>query len=143
MSEVMENKNTTTEEMNQNDQAQTADQQKQETPAAEDNKSEKIGFGTRVKNFGKEKVVPAAKLIGKGVAKGASIAGGALATAYLIGMAIGGYTAVKGKTSEESTSQADETSSSESAEEKPADDQKDDVQVVLNENNVQTETNIE
>lgn len=118
-----------------------ATEPKQETPAAEDNKSEKIGFGTKVKNFGKEKVIPAAKLVGKGVAKGASIAGGALATAYLIGMAIGGYTAVKGKNStEESTDQASETSSSESAEEKPADQ---DVQVVLNENNVQVDSNIE
>ena len=130
--------NMTTEE--KKDQA-PATEPKQETPAAEDNKSEKIGFGTKVKNFGKEKVIPAAKLVGKGVAKGASIAGGALATAYLIGMAIGGYTAVKAKNSEESTDQADETSSSEPAtDERPADQN---VQVVLNENNVQTETNIE
>ena len=129
--------NMTTEE--KKDQA-PATEPKQETPAAEDNKSEKIGFGTKIKNFGKEKVIPAAKLVGKGVAKGASIAGGALATAYLIGMAIGGYTAVKAKNAEESTDQADETSSSESAEEKPADQN---VQVVLNENNVQVDSNIE
>ena len=135
----MENKNNGTTEMNQNGQA-PATEPKQETPAAEDNKSENIGFGTKVKNFGKEKVIPAAKLVGKGMAKGASIAGGALATAYLIGMAIGGYTAVKGKNStEESTDQANETSISESAEEKPADQ---DVQVVLNENNVQVDSNI-
>lgn len=142
MSEMENKVNETTEE--KKDQA-PATEPKQETPAAEDKKSEKIGFGTKVKNFGKEKVIPAAKLVGKGVAKGASIAGGALATAYLIGMAIGGYTAVKGKNStEESTDQANETSSSESAEaEKPADDQKDDVQVSLNENNVQVETTIE
>ena len=139
MSEMENKVNETTEE--KKDQA-PATEPKQETPAAEDKKSEKIGFGTKVKNFGKEKVIPAAKLVGKGVAKGASIAGGALATAYLIGMAIGGYTAVKGKNStEESTDQADETSSSESAtDEKPADQ---DVQVVLNENNVQVDSNIE
>ena len=138
MSEMENKVNETTEE--KKDQA-PATEPKQETPAAEDKKSEKIGFGTKVKNFGKEKVIPAAKLVGKGVAKGASIAGGALATAYLIGMAIGGYTAVKGKNStEESTDQANETSSSESAEEKPADQ---DVQVVLNENNVQVDSNIE
>ena len=138
MSEMENKVNETTEE--KKDQA-PATEPKQETPAAEDKKSEKIGFGTKVKNFGKEKVIPAAKLVGKGVAKGASIAGGALATAYLIGMAIGGYTAVKGKNStEESTDQADETSNSESAEEKPADQ---DVQVVLNENNVQVDSNIE
>ena len=139
MSEMENKVNETTEE--KKDQA-PATEPKQETPAAEDNKSEKIGFGTKVKNFGKNKVIPAAKLVGKGVAKGASIAGGALATAYLIGMAIGGYTAVKGKNStEESTDQADETSSSESAtEEKPADQN---VQVSLNENNVQVDSNIE
>lgn len=142
MSEMENKVNETTEE--KKDQA-PATEPKQETPAAEDKKSEKIGFGTKVKNFGKEKVIPAVKLVGKGVAKGASMAGGALATAYLIGMAIGGYTAVKGKNStEESTDQANETSSSESAtEDKPADDQKDDVQVSLNENNVQVETTIE
>lgn len=140
MSEMENKVNETTEE--KKDQAPAATEPKQETPAAEDNKSEKIGFGTKVKNFGKNKVIPAAKLVGKGVAKGASIAGGALATAYLIGMAIGGYTAVKGKNStEESTDQANETSSSESAtDEKPADQ---DVQVSLNENNVQVETTIE
>ena len=139
MSEMENKVNETTEE--KKDQA-PATEPKQETPAAEDKKSEKIGFGTKVKNFGKEKVIPAAKLVGKGVAKGASIAGGALATAYLIGMAIGGYTAVKGKNStEESTDQANEASSSESAtDEKPADQ---DVQVVLNENNVQVDSNIE
>lgn len=139
MSEMENKVNEATEE--KKDQA-PATEPKQETPAAEDKKSEKIGFGTKVKNFGKEKVIPAAKLVGKGVAKGASIAGGALATAYLIGMAIGGYTAVKGKNStEESTDQANETSSSESAtEDKPADQ---DVQVVLNENNVQVDSNIE
>ena len=138
----MENKNTT-EEMNQNDQGQqAADQPKQETPAAEDKKPEKVGFFKKVKTFGKDKVVPAAKMVGKGVAKGASIAGGALATAYLIGMAIGGYTAIKSKTDEESADQ-EQSSSEETAAEKPAEDQKDDVQVVLNENNVQVDSNIE
>lgn len=138
----MENKNTTTEEMK--DQAPATEAPKQETPAAEDNKSEKIGFMQKCKNFGKNKVVPAAKLVGKGVAKGASIAGGALATAYLIGMAIGGYAAVKAKGTTEESDQAEQSSSSESATaEKPADDQKDDVQVVLNENNVSVDSNIE
>ena len=140
----MENKNNGTTEMNQNGQA-PATEPKQETPAAEDNKSEKIGFGTKVKNFGKEKVIPAAKLVGKGVAKGASIAGGALATAYLIGMAIGGYTAIKGKNStEESTDQEQSSSSEPATAEKPVEDQKtDDVQISLNENNVQVDSNIE
>lgn len=140
MSEEMKNNELNNENQENKDQA-PATEPKQETPAAEDKKSEKIGFGTKVKNFGKEKVIPAAKLVGKGVAKGASIAGGALATAYLIGMAIGGYTAVKGKNStEESTDQANETSSSESAtEDKPADPEKtDDVQVILTESNIQT-----
>ena len=137
MSEMENKVNETTEE--KKDQAQQAADQ-QNTAAAED-KPEKVGFGTKVKNFGKEKLIPAAKLVGKGVAKGASIAGGALATAYLIGMAIGGYTAVKGKTDAGSTDQ--EQSSNNAEAEKPADDQKDDVQVSLNENNVQTETNIE
>lgn len=143
MSEMENKVNETTEEMNQNDQAQTADQQKQETAAAEDKKPEKVGFFKRVKTFGKEKVVPAAKMVGKGVAKGASIAGGALATAYLIVMAIGGYTAIKSKTDEESADQ-EQFSSEESTAEKPAEDQKtDDVQVSLNENNVQVDSNIE
>ena len=140
MSEEIKKNETT--EMNQENQAPAADQQKQETPAAEDTKPEKVGFFKKVKTFGKENVIPAAKLVGKGVAKGASIAGGALATAYLIGMAIGGYTAVKSKTDAESTDQEQSSSEETATAEKP-EDQKDDVQVVLNENNVQTETNIE
>lgn len=130
--------NMTTEE--KKDQA-PATEPKQETPAAEDNKSEKIGFVQKCKNFAKTKAIPAAKFVGKGLVKGASVAGGALAMAYFIGAAAGGYAAAKGKASEESTDQADETSSSEPAtEEKPADQ---DVQVVLNENNVQVDSNIE
>ncbi len=117
-----------------------ATEPKQETSAAEDNKSEKIGFMQKCKNFGKNKVVPAAKLVGKGVAKGASIAGGALATAYLIGMAIGGYAAVKGKNATEESDQAEQSSSNEPAADKSADPEKtDDVQVVLTETNIATE----
>ena len=137
----MENKNNEITETELFDEPTT--EQKQETQAAEDKKPEKVGFGTKIKNFGKEKVVPAAKLVGKGVAKGASIAGGALATAYLIGMAIGGYTAIKGKTDDESKDQEQSSSEESATAEKPADDQKDDIQVVLNENNVQVDSNIE
>lgn len=133
------NVNETT-EMNQNDQA-PATEPKQETPAAEDNKSEKIGFVQKCKNFAKTKVIPAAKFVGKGLVKGATVAGGALAMAYFIGAAAGGYAAAKGKASEESTDQAEQSSGSESVtEEKPADQN---VQVVLNENNVQVDSNIE
>lgn len=142
MSEEMKKVNET-EEMNQNDQAPVADQPKQETPAAEDKKPEKVGFFKKVKTFGKEKVVPAAKMVGKGVAKGASIAGGALATAYLIGMAIGGYTAIKSKTDEGSADQEQSSSSESATAEKPVEDQKTDVQVSLTEQNVQVETTIE
>jgi len=138
----MENKNNETTEMNQNnDQAQQATDQQNTATAAEDT-PEKVGFVQKCKNFAKTKAIPAAKFVGKGLVKGATVAGGALAMAYFIGAAAGGYAAAKGKASEESTDQ--EQSSSDNAEaEKPADDQKDDVQAVLNENNVQVETTIE
>lgn len=131
--------NETNEEMNETPET---DQQKQETPVAEDKKADKPGFFKKIKTFGKEKAIPAAKLVGKGVAKGASIAGGALATAYLIGMAIGGYTAVKGNKTEEESSddQATDQQTQEDAAEKPADQ---DVQVSPTEQNVQVETTIE
>jgi hypothetical protein len=139
MSEEMKKDMNNENQNNNQDQAPAADQQKQETPAAEDKKPEKVGFMTKVKTFGKEKVVPAAKLVCKGVAKGASIAGGALATAYLIGMAIGGYTAVKGKTDAEATDQEQSSSEEPATAEKPADPEKtDDVQIVLTESNIQT-----
>ena len=138
MSEMENKVNETTE--NQKDQA-PATESKQETPAAEDNKSEKIGFMQKCKNFAKTKAIPAAKFVGKGLVKGATVAGGALAMAYFIGAAAGGYAAAKEKASEESTDQAEQSSSDESATaEKPADQ---DVQVSLNENNVQVDSNIE
>ena len=135
----MENKVNETTEMNQNDQAPAADQQNT-APATED-KPEKVGFIQKCKNFAKTKAIPAAKFVGKGFVKGAAAAGGALATAFVIGAAVGGYAAAKSKASEESTDQ--EQSSNNAEAEKPADDQKDDVQVSLNENNVQVETTIE
>ena len=129
--------NMTPEEMDQ-----PATEPKQETPAAEDTTPEKVGFVQKCKNFAKTKAIPAAKFVGKGLVKGATVAGGALAMAYFIGAAAGGYAAAKGKAEEESTDQANETSSSESAtEEKPVEDQN--VQVVLNENNVSVDSNIE
>jgi hypothetical protein len=136
----MENKNNETTEMNQNDQTQQAADQQNTATTAED-KSEKVGFVQKCKNFAKTKAIPAAKFVGKGLVKGATVAGGALAMAYFIGAAAGGYAAAKGKASEESTDQ--EQSSNNAEAEKPADDQKDDVQVSLNENNVQVETTIE
>ena len=136
----MENKNNETTEMNQNDQAQQAAGQQNTAPATED-KPEKVGFIQKCKNFAKTKAIPAAKFVGKGLVKGASVAGGALAMAYFIGAAAGGYAAAKGKASEGSTDQ--EQSSNDAEAEKPADDQKDDVQVSLNENNVQVDSNIE
>lgn len=137
----MENKNNETTEMNQNDQAQQAADQQNTATAAED-KSEKVGFVQKCKNFAKTKAIPAAKFVGKGLVKGATVAGGALAMAYFIGAAAGGYAAAKGKASEESTDQ-EQSSSNDAEAEKPADDQKNDVQVSLNENNVQVETTIE
>lgn len=139
MSEEMKKNETT--EMNQNDQAQQAADQQNTATAAEDKKPEKVGFIQKCKNFAKTKAIPAAKFVGKGFVKGAAAAGGALATAFVIGAAVGGYATAKGKASEGSTDQ--EQSSNNAEAEKPADDQKDDVQVSLNENNVQVDSNIE
>lgn len=140
----MENKVNETEEMNQKDQTPAADQQKQETAAAEDKKPEKVGFIQKCKNFAKTKAIPAAKFVGKGLVKGATVAGGALAMVYFIGAAAGGYAAAKGKASEKSTDQEQSSSSEPATAEKPVEDQKtDDVQISLNENNVQVDSNIE
>lgn len=136
MSEEMKNNEIKNEEVK--DQAPAAEQQKPEEP--KNDKPEKVGFFQKVKTFGKEKVLPVGKAIGKGVVTGASMAGAALGTAYLIGMAIGGYSAAKGNTDEEKTDEG-ETAEVQEAE-KPA-DQTDDVQVSLNENNVNVESNIE
>lgn len=97
----------------------------------------KAGFWKKAKTFGKQKVLPAAKLVGKGVVTGVSMAGAALGTAYLIGMAIGGYTATKGETKTDSTTDGDQETAATA--EKPADPEKtDDVQIVLTESNIQT-----
>lgn len=137
MSEEIKNNEIKNEEVN--DQAPAAEQQKPEEPKKDD-KPEKVGFFQKVKTFGKEKVLPTAKLVGKGVVTGVSMAGAALGTAYLIGCAIGGYSAAKGNTDEEKT---DEDGTAEVQEaEKPA-DQTDDVQVSLNEANVNVSSNIE
>lgn len=135
MSEEMKNNEIKNEEVK--DQAPAAEQQKPEEP--KNDKPEKVGFFHKVKTFGKEKVLPVGKAIGKGVVTGASMAGAALGTAYLIGMAIGGYSAAKGNTDEAKTDEG-ETAEVQEAE-KPA-DQTDDVHVSLNENNVQVDSNI-
>lgn len=132
----MENKVNETTEMNQvNDQAPATEQPKTEEPA----KEKKDGFLTKAKRFGKEKVLPVGKAIGKGVVTGASMAGAALGTAYLIGLAIGGYTTATAKKDDAETTDDNAESSTE---EKPA-DQTDDVKVSLNENNVNVDSNIE
>lgn len=135
MSEELKNNEIKNEEVK--DQAPAAEQQKPEEP--KNDKPEKVGFLKKVKTFGKEKVLPTAKLVGKGVVTGVSMAGAALGTAYLIGLAIGGYSAAKEKTDEEKTE--GETAEVQEAE-KPA-DQTDNVEVSLNENNVNVESNIE
>lgn len=136
MSEINKVNETNNEEVK--DQAPAAEQQKPEEP--KNDKPEKVGFLKKVKTFGKEKVLPTAKLVGKGVVTGVSMAGAALGTAYLIGCAIGGYSAAKEKTDEEKTDEG-ETAEVQEAE-KPA-DQTDDVQVSLNEANVNVSSNIE
>lgn len=137
MSEEMKNMNESNDK-EVKDQAPAAEQQKPEEPKKDD-KPEKVGFFQKVKTFGKEKVLPTAKLVGKGVVTGVSMAGAALGTAYLIGLAMGGYSAAKGNTDEEKTDEG-ETAEVQEAE-KPADQT--DVQVSLNENNVNVESNIE
>lgn len=133
MSEELKNNETT--EMNQvNDQPAT------EPPKTEEPAKKKDGFMAKAKKFGKEKVLPVGKAIGKGVVTGASMAGAALGTAYLIGLAIGGYTTATGKKDDAETT--DDNAESSAAEEKPA-DQTDDVQVSLNEANVNVSSNIE
>lgn len=132
----MENKVNETTENQVNDQPATEQPKTEDKPA----KEKKDGFLAKAKRFGKEKVLPVGKAIGKGVVTGASMAGAALGTAYLIGMAIGGYSAAKGNTDEEKTDEG-ETAEVQEAE-KPA-DQTDDVKVSLNENNVNVDSNIE
>lgn len=136
MSEEMKNNEINNEEVK--DQAPAAEQQKPEEP--KNDKPEKVGFFQKVKTFGKKKVLPTAKLVGKGVVTGVSMAGAALGTAYLIGLAMGGYSAAKGNTDEEKTDEG-ETAEVQEAE-KPA-DQTDDVKISLDENNVNVESNIE
>lgn len=113
-------------------------QQKSEEP--KNDKPEKDGFLAKAKKFGKEKVLPVGKAIGKGVVTGASMAGAALGTAYLIGLAIGGYTTATGKKDDAETT--DDNAESSATEEKPA-DQTDEVKVSLNEANVNVSSNIE
>jgi len=117
--------------------APAADQQNDKPDKPE--KPKKDGFFKKLKTFGKKKVLPTAKLIGKGAVAGASMAGAALGTAFLIGMAVGGYSSAKGEQNEEA-SDGDQADTAAEAE-KPA--ETDDVTVSLSESNVDVESNIE
>lgn len=131
----MENKVNETTENQVNDQPATEQPKTEDKPV----KEKKDGFLAKAKKFGKEKVLPVGKAIGKGVVTGASMAGAALGTAYLIGLAIGGYTTATGKKDDAETTDDNAESSTE---EKPA-ETTDDVQVSLNEANVNVSSNIE
>lgn len=132
----MENKVNETTENQVNDQPATEQPKTEDKPA----KEKKDGFLAKAKRFGKEKVLPVGKAIGKGVVTGASMAGAALGTAYLIGLAIGGYTTATAKKDDAETT--DDNAESSATEEKPA-ETTDDVQVSLNEANVNVSSNIE
>ena len=123
-------------ENNVNEKAETKETMNQEQAADQvKDAPKKPGFVQRAKTFGKEKVLPAAKFVGKGLVKGAAVAGGALGTAFLIGMAAGGYSAIKGNAEEESSDNGTTTT------DQPVDQS--DVQISLNENNVNVDSNIE